>query len=262
MLFSAMKFFICFVVILLSADGLVGCAYGEGQKVVMTTADHYQIYGLLTESGSAHNGAAVVLLPMFKQTKESWMPLVPILAEKGISSLAIDMRGHGESKKGMDGMDDSIRVERRDPALFRQMHLDVEEAVRTLLAKGMKADRIGLVGASVGCSVALQVIAAGGVPISAAVLMTPGKEYLGLRSMDDIRQWPVNGLPVLILSSREEASKGALAIHHQLRDKGAELRLFDQKEIHGTFMFGEVEGIEELIGTWLASKLQSKSSRP
>lgn len=251
------RFFAGLLVVLLACDGWLGVACAQGRKVVLTTSDHYRISGLLTEPAGPPTGAAVVLLPMYKQSKESWLPLIPILAAKGIASLAIDMRGHGESKHGPDGQDDSLRVDGRDPVLFRRMHLDAEEAVRALRAQGKPDRRIGLVGASVGCSVALQVVAAGVVPIRAVVLMTPGKAYLGLDSMADIRKWPVSGLPLLIVSSRAEAPKGALAIHQQLQGKGAELKLFDQEEIHGTNMFGEVDGVEERIATWLAAHLQA-----
>jgi pimeloyl-ACP methyl ester carboxylesterase len=261
MLSYTMKLLTALTVLLLSANGLVGPAFAQGEKVVVTTTDHYRITGTLTTPPKSSGGAAVVLLPIYKQTKESWQPLIPSLTEKGIASLAIDLRGNGESRRGPNGEDNSIRVDERDPTLFSEMHLDAEAAVRALIAKGLNPNRIGLVGASVGCSVALQVVAAGSVPVRAVVLMTPGKEYLGLRSMEDIRRWPAKGLPLLILSSREEAGRGALAIYQQLRTRGAELKLFDQQEIHGTAMFGKVHGVEKLISAWLAANLQAGETK-
>ena len=255
-MFSYRMTLIGLAVLVFSVQGFEDSAFGQGRKVLLTTKDHYQISGTLTEPSGQATASAVVLLHMFKQTKESWAPLLGPLAANGITSLAIDMRGHGDSRIGPDGSDNSIRMEGRDSSLFKLMSKDAEAAVRYLIDQGANVNRIGLVGASVGCSVALQVVAEGGVPIRAVVLMTPGTEYLGLRSLDDLRKWPARALPLLILSSREEAAKGALAIYQPRRDKGAELKLFDQQQIHGTYMFGEVDGMEELIATWLAAKLQ------
>jgi len=191
---------------LLAALLIFSRAEAAPEKVVLTAADGYRITGSLTKGDS---GAGVVLLHMYGQSKESWQPLIEPLHARGITSLAIDMRGHGESRLDPAGNDDSKLVVARDPELFIQMHLDAEAAVRYLLAHGIKPSKVGLVGASVGCSVAIQTVAEGKVPVAAVVVMTPGKDYLGIPTMRHIKNWP--GTPLLILTSREERNRGATA---------------------------------------------------
>jgi len=220
------------------------------ERVVLTAGDGYRIAGAFTK---ANGKAGVVLLHMYRQDKESWKPLVAQLTEQGISSLAIDMRGHGESRLGPKGNDESKRVLARDATLFNKMHLDAEAAVRYLLEHGIEPQKIGLVGASVGCSVAIQTVAEGNVPVAAVVVMTPGKDYLGIPTMQHIKKW--GGQPLLILTSKEEEGRGARAIYEKLKNNGAELRVFEEEGIHGTNMFGEVKGVEQLIAGWLADKL-------
>lgn len=229
---------------------LLGPICRASEKVELTAADGYRIAGDFTK---ANGKAGVVLLHMYRHTKESWKPLVAQLTEQGISSLAIDMRGHGESKLDPEGNDESKRVLARDAEFFNKMHLDAEAAVRYLEKHGIEPQKIGLVGASVGCSVAIQTVAQGDVPVAAVVVMTPGKDYLGVPTMRHINKW--GGQPLLILTSKEEEGRGARAIYEKLKNKGAELRVFEEEGIHGTNMFGEVGGVEQMIARWLAGKL-------
>lgn len=225
------------------------------QKVVLTTSDGYKITGQLIYPNKKTT-AGVVLLHIYNSNKESWNSLIPYLTEKGITTLAIDMRGHGESRFGPNDRDESIMVEKRDSALFNQMHMDAEAAVKYLVQKaGIDPKRIGLIGASVGCSVAIHTVSNGAVNIGAVIVMTPGKDYLRVPTMIHLKKW--SKTPILILSSKEEASNGADSIYQTLIEQEApvEIRLFDEKDIHGTYMFGRVKEIEKLIADWMAKKL-------
>jgi dienelactone hydrolase len=226
------------------------------REVVITAADGQPLSGLLGRGGEA-NGAGVVLLPMYRQTKESWGPLLTVLNRRGFTTLALDLRGHGDSRMAPDGTDLSRQVAGRDPDLFNKMHLDAEAALRYLSGQGVAAERIGIVGASVGGSVAIDTITRGKVPVRAAVVMTPGREYLGIPTMTQIDNWP--DIPLLILSSEEEAERGAAPIHRRLQGRNAELLTFPEEDIHGTNMFGTVAGVEELIADWLAAQLNRRT---
>lgn len=194
----------------------------------------------------------VILLPMYRHTKESWAPLVRQMSAAGLTSLALDLRGHGQSRYGADGSDGEVQVIGRDPRFFNSMYLDVVAADAWLRAKGPKLRKIMLVGASVGCSVAVQAVTQGGVQAAAVVLMTPGKNYLGIPTMAHVEKWP--GTPLLILSSEEEQQRGAAALFKLLQARGAELQLYSQANIHGTNMFGKVDGVEQFIVNWLIAK--------
>lgn len=241
-----------YVVILLCLFVQPLCA---GDRVPLLAADGHPLIGTLSRpTGSNDLGKGVVLLPMYGQTKESWHPLVSRLNRAGFTTLALDLRGHGESRLTADGRDDGLRVQRRDSTLFNAMDLDAAAAV-TWLSQSMQvhAENIALVGASVGCSVALKAVSNGQVRAGAVVVMTPGSGYLGVPTMDHITTWP--GTPLLILSSEEEKERGAVQIYAVLSQKGAELQLFSETSIHGTNMFGRVRDVDNLIIDWLRKKL-------
>ena len=173
------------------------------------------------------------------------------LLSAGFTCLSLDLRGHGQSRFGANGSDDEKRVEARDSKFFNSMYLDVAAAEKWLQKTEPQLEKEVLIGASVGCSVAVHAIAGGVVRAEAAVLMTPGEDYLGISTMEHIKTWPV--IPLLILSSEEEQDRGAAAIYKQLQKRGAELKLFPQTNIHGTNMFGKVERVENVITDWLLS---------
>jgi pimeloyl-ACP methyl ester carboxylesterase len=229
-----------------------------GESITMQASDGHPLVGTLSRPKPGKDlQAGVVLLPMYRHTKESWQPLVDTLNRAGFTTLSLDLRGHGESRYDANGRDDSQRVIARDPVLFNVMYLDAAAAALRLEKEtGVKPQRIALIGASVGCSVALQAVASGTVKTYAVVVMTPGSNYLGIPTMEQLKTWP--GTPLLILSSEEEKGRGAKPIYDALQGKGAELRLFSETSIHGTTMFGEVPGVEELITGWLGMKLSKQ----
>lgn len=196
-----------------------------------------------------HTG--IILLPMYRHTGESWQPLVQQLTTAGFTCLSLDLRGHGQSRFEAEGSDDEKRVLGRDPVFFNTMYLDVVAADIWLRNRQPQLKQRVLVGASVGCSVAVHAVTGSSIKVDAVVLMTPGEYYLGIPTMDHIKTWP--GIPLLILSSEEGQGRGAAAIYKQLQNNGAELKLFPQIDIHGTNMFGKVDKVGEFITQWLLS---------
>jgi pimeloyl-ACP methyl ester carboxylesterase len=245
-----MKIWVTFLLIFC----LVAPPLFAGERVTFQATDGHPLVGTLSRPMGKDLRIGIILLPMYRQTKESWQPLVKQLNRTGFTTLALDLRGHGESRYDADGRDDGNRVISRDPALFNAMYLDAAAAAVWLVQNmQIKTERIALVGASVGCSVALHAVAKGSVRTGAVVVMTPGSNYLGVATMKQIASWP--GTPLLILSSEEEKDRGAEQIYAALSKKGAELHLFPETSIHGTNMFGKVAGVEELIGNWLATTM-------
>ena len=221
-------------------------------EVNFTASDGHPLVATLDmpdKGTDIHTG--VVLLPMYRHTRKSWQPLVQQLTAAGFTCLSLDLRGHGQSRFGADGSDDEKRVLARDSAFFNTMYLDVAAADIWLRNREPQLKQIVLVGASVGCSVAVHAVTSSSVKVDAVVLMTPGENFLGIPTLDHIKNWP--GIPLLILSSEEEQERGAAAIYNELQNNGAELKLFPQTNVHGTNMFGKVDKVEEFITQWLLS---------
>lgn len=143
------------------------------ESITITTQDDVRVaghwYPVVEPKGWA------LLLHMMPATKESYAGLAEALQQRGIASLAIDFRGHGESQGGPNGYEGFSSVEQQ--AKIK----DVEAAVAWLTSRGMTESRFVLVGASIGANLALQWLAAhAGVP--AAVLLSPGLDYRGVRT--------------------------------------------------------------------------------
>lgn len=194
----------------------------------------------------------IVALHMYKSNKNAWRPLAEQAHKEKLGLLALDLRGHGKSAK-QGNKDLSKGVIARDPALFGAMVEDAAAAMAFLAKKGFGPEKVVMFGASVGCSVALQ-YAARDAKLKAAVLLTPGKKYLGIDSMTHITKYGAR--PLLIVSAREELSVGAKALFGALTvRRQAVLLQLPQKKVHGTRMFGRVPRIEARLAEWAAIQL-------
>jgi len=236
---------------------VIPSVWASGPAVVpaeIETADGIVLYGdyrPVNEEGAP----AVVLLHMFRSTREAWAPILEPFHLAGIATLAIDMRGHGASTVGAGGEDLAARVQSRDPDLFRAMWRDAAAAVVWLEKRGHDVGRIGLLGASVGCSVAFDA-ARRDDRLRVVGVLTPGTNYLGVSTLDQLEDW--GDRYTLIVGSLEEAERGATHIVGLLRKNGRSRVTYSELEesrIHGTNMFGKVWAIEIRIVNWFASKL-------
>ncbi len=224
---------------------------GEAHRVEYTTSDGVVIIGDYWMPKDANTPApAVILLHMYRSDRSAWRPLISALEDAGFAIMAIDMRGHGESIKPEDRKLEK-RVRERDPVLFRAMHRDVFGAYRWLQQRPeVDLSRLAIVGASVGCSVALD-YAVRDKSVDTIVLMTPGENYLGVDSVEDIKQY--GRRPVLMLTSEEERPNGPQALSELA--KQAELKTYTKSSIHGTRMFGKVPGVRQYITAYLKKNI-------
>ena len=225
---------------------------GEGTRTVkLKTADGMTLDADLY--GGSEGMPGIVALHMYQSDKSAWKPLAE-RRPSGWSFLAVDMRGHGGSKT-QGGKDLTDQVKKRDEALFQGMWQDALAGV-AYLKDEVKCDpkRIGLVGASVGCSVAIEATIRRGQDIAAVAALTPGTAYLGIPTMDQVKSW--KDQPLLLLSSEKEAEGGARPIYEALRRRpDVEQQVVPGEDIHGTKMFGKVPGIEDRLASWFDAVL-------
>jgi alpha-beta hydrolase superfamily lysophospholipase len=149
---------------------------------------------------SGRAAPAVVMVPTPTRTRAEWARLGEQLAARGIVALAFDMRGHGGSQ-GFDSGEDRGGLAR-----------DVAAAVRYLQSRSdVQVGRVGLVGASMGATLA--VIAAGASPaVRSLALLSPALDFRGLRIEEPLRR--AGDRPALIVASSEDAygSRSARAL--------------------------------------------------
>ncbi len=223
----------------------------------MTAEDGQPIIGTLARPNGPPAGG-IVLVPMYKSSRGAFAGLQTRLALAGYLALAIDPRGHGDSVNDKDGK--PVSIERGtasvpEPNPFLKMWMDVDAGMKLLVERGAPAGKIGVVGASVGASVAIHLATRSKDRPRALVLMTPGVDYLGVPSLEHAKAMPPR--PVLILTSEEESGKGPKQLKQVLAYDDAELRVVPGTDIHGTFMLGRVTSIEASIVTWLDTALST-----
>lgn len=118
----------------------------------------------------------LVLVHMMPAAKESFQRFAEEFQKIGYESIAIDLRGHGESDAGPDGFLYFSDAE------HQKSILDLEAGVDYLM-KSRKAasDKIIFVGASIGANLSLQYIGEHS-EFKAAVLLSAGLNYRGIKT--------------------------------------------------------------------------------
>ncbi len=225
------------------------------ESVRLEAADGQPLHGAYhAPSGSPRGG--VVLLHMYRSNGTAWRPIAGRLREAGFHVLALDLRGHGRSTQDAAGeVVDVSRQRTADPATnpFLEMHQDAKAGIDLLIARGAPRDRIGVLGASVGCSVALHLGQVEPESFCAAVFLSPGPAYLGLPSIKHAKEWGAR--PILMLSAAEEASTGLDPLKEVIKGDHVESRVIPKRGIHGTRMLGAVTAIEADIIDWLSEAM-------
>jgi len=221
------------------------------KKVIFKTKDGVEIYGFYTESEN-WSAPAVLLLHMMPAVKESWSEFQEKLREAGFQSLAIDLRGHGESVWKNGG-----RIDYKDftDAEQQEKILDVEAAMRFLAKQGVESGQTAIAGASIGANLALQ-YQTGHSEIKATVLLSAGIDYKGIKTEPLAeRILPeqsvfLSGAKEDIRSSGDSCADAAQTLFNLLLSKNKKIAVFEGKE-HGTDMFSAHRELADEIIKWL-----------
>lgn len=136
-----------------SESGELGCSdpatTGTTVLIELDAADGKGIAGSVTHPDGGACLPAVVLLHQFNSNKEQWDAQIEAFTVRGYVTLAIDLRGHGDS----DAQDGALADILTDPD---QAPLDVAAAVAYLVDDAtVDAERIGVVGTSIGANLAV-----------------------------------------------------------------------------------------------------------
>ncbi|HZX20661.1 MAG TPA: alpha/beta fold hydrolase [archaeon] len=162
------------------------------EKVTFTTEDGFKISG----NFSKKEKDAVLMMHILNSNKSAYDHFAQKLNDANYTTLAIDLRGHGESL-------DQNGVKRRWDSFsdqdFRDMVIDAFAAKRFLEQNGFKLKYV--VGASIGANTALN-FSAEEPSIKKIVLLSPGLEYKGITTQDSAK---ITGAEVLIVASDEDA---------------------------------------------------------
>jgi len=140
----------------------LGCAASvaaqpEPAKVLLQSADSLQI-AAFWYANSGKGAPVAVLLHDPGQTHHAWRTLVTPLYRSGFQILALDLRGHGESKELTPEIYERMRQHETQP--YYDMIRDIDAAVRWLGAEQKTpAARIALVGGGFSANLAIEAVA-------------------------------------------------------------------------------------------------------
>lgn len=147
---------------------------GDFKKVTIITKDGFSIVG--NYYYKENSKFAGILVHMRPATKESWHPFALALKQEGFSVLAIDLRGHGESKISPKGYVSYKDFNEEEEKLSIN---DIEAASIFLEKEGFFKDKQFYIGASIGANLGFQFLSEN-PSLKAAVFLSPGSNYRGI----------------------------------------------------------------------------------
>ena len=183
-------------------------------KIFLTTKDGVKIAANLYPIESP--AGWIIFSHMMPVMKESWNDLAKRFQDADYESVAIDLRGHGESVSGLmarsrlDSQGETLPFlnYRNFPDAEHQKSILDLEAAADFLIKERKAaaGKISFVGASIGANLSLQYISEH-PEFKTAVLLSPGLDYRGVKTEPMVKKLSA-GQKVFFVSAQDDIRSG------------------------------------------------------
>jgi pimeloyl-ACP methyl ester carboxylesterase len=181
----------------------------------------------------------LVLTHMLSRDRTVWENFPEELAQNCYVVLNIDLRGHGKTGGQVDW-----------PAAVEDVKL---VAAHLGERDEVDAERIGLLGASIGANVALN--AAADLPeVRSVVLLSPGLDYAGLTTPDALAQYGER--PLLIAASDGDTYAAESSSTLDSQALGTHRLIMYTGTAHGTDMFAVEPNLKAEILAWLEATVQ------
>ncbi len=136
-------------------------AIPKPEDLVLQTSDGLELTLTYYAGAKGRQTIPIVLLHMWKQSRNDYKDLAPALQAMGYAVIVPDLRGHGESTRLKDARkDETLKAATMPPQQFTAMVNKDMDAVKKFLwernnAGELNIDRLCVVGAEMGASVAL-----------------------------------------------------------------------------------------------------------
>jgi len=223
------------------------------ERITFLTDDGVTIVGDYQQGNGEgqHSGKAALFLHMMPATRQSWSALADRLAGDGFATLAIDMRGHGESTAGPNGtvLDRNTFSDEQQQAKIR----DVEASVRWLMEKGFAPTKIAIVGASIGANLAIA-YAGSNEGIPAVVALSPGLDYHGVATESAAAAMPRSQKLLLVASAEDEYALQSVRRLAQVKEDAEVQEQVDGG--HGSKMLEQIPGFFEYVVAWVENNVR------
>jgi dienelactone hydrolase len=220
--------------LLLSLPAALPCLLSAApttREVTLQSADGFTLQGTLTLPEGKGKHPVVILAHQFRSDRSGWAPLAEKLQQRGVATLALDLRGHGASTQ-KNGATVTVSGDFDASAKtvgFDQIPDDLVIAAKWVRKQpGINGQRLALAGSSVGATSAL--LAAPRANPTAVLALSPGGDA---RALADAAGRAYAAVMVLATAEDKGAADAAAAIRPVL---GACTRVYEGAD-HGFAMF-------------------------
>ena len=219
---------------------------GQPESIVLTAQDGVRIAGASLNADQPR--AAALLLHMMPATKESWSAFAFRLSERGVASLAIDLRGHGDSTNGPAG---ALDYRTFSDAEHQAARLDVEAALDWLSAR-YHGRPLLIAGASIGANLAIRAMAEH-ANLRAGLALSPSLEYRGVKTEDAVARLRQDQRLRLVASEEDAYSLSGVKRLAQEKTQGKIESDLLESAGHGTAILERDPAFAERALEWLSS---------
>lgn len=232
---------------------ILGVARAEehADERVVLESDGWKLVGEWRAPASRDVFPAALLLHRAGGSRAEHVDLAGALAARGVASLRLDLRAHGESiNRGR-----FVEPFAENLKLLEGTYRDVATALRWIKAQpGVVANRVAAVGASYSGEAIGEALRTGGETASACVILSPGSF-----SDESIAYVDESGAAWLFIRSVEESPTSlefidAVFASLERDSASAEIRVLEGAG-HGTHLFESHPELVEEIADWLSQRL-------
>jgi pimeloyl-ACP methyl ester carboxylesterase len=210
-------------------------AVAGSADISLKSADGTALHGAHMGPMGADSG--VVLVHMAGRSGDDWKFVAEKLGRGGLSTVSIDLRGHGASATSDEPLTETD---------YAAMEGDVEAAIAWLRESGTTA--VACAGASLGANLCVRV-AARDPKIVNLVMLSPALKKNGLTTAAAMSAY--GDRPVLLVASAEERYDGISAEKLEARAGGQKHLELLSDAGHGTKMLNREPALEGLMLSWL-----------
>lgn len=167
------------------------------EKINLISSDSRKIAAIFYDAPEAKGW--LLLTHMMPATKESWNIFAEEMQKNGYSSIAIDLRGHGESQGGPDGYRQFSDAEHQTGIY------DLETAWDFLKSRGALPEKTAVIGSSIGANLSMKFLSAH-PEVAKGVFLSAGLNYRGVMTEEIAKKVSANQSAVLVSSKDDNGN--------------------------------------------------------